>query len=84
MTDNEFEVLDELYFVQHFSSLQQQVSLSEAELKAVLHVLLQKKWIKCLASPDNELTESEPDFENQYNTYFYLATKKGLLAHNTR
>ncbi len=84
MTDNEFDVMDELYFVQSFSMLQQQVSLSEAELKDVLYGLLQKKWIKCLASPDHELTGSELDFENRYNTYYYLATKTGLLAHNTR
>ena len=84
MTDSEFDVLDELYFVQSFKDIEQLVVMPEKVLKNVLYEMLQKKWIKCLASPDQELTNSELDFENHYNTYYYLATKTGLLAHNTR
>lgn len=84
MTDSEFDVLDELYFVISFKELLQYVSMTEWELKEVLHCMLQKKWIKCLSSPDYELSGNELDFENYYNTYYYLATKAGLLAHNTR
>lgn len=84
MTESEFDVLDELYFVLSFKELLQNVSIAEPELKDVLHSLLQKKWIKCLLSPDYELAGNELDFDNRYNTYYYLATKAGLLAHNTR
>ena len=82
MTDQEFDVLDELYFVQSYEFLVSEVDLEFEEIKEALQSLLEKKYIKCLSSMDEEVFEQELDFENNYASYFYLATKAGLLVHN--
>jgi hypothetical protein len=84
MTDIEFDVLDELYFIESFDSLSNTLSMSEEQLKTTLSGLLEKGWIKCLASATGDLPAEEAGFENHYNKYYYLATKAGLLAHNSR
>ncbi|NJO00737.1 MAG: hypothetical protein HC880_02750 [Bacteroidia bacterium] len=85
MTDLEFDILDELYFVQSFTYIQSQVGTEEATLKAGLAILLEKGWIRCFKSHQDEVvTEDELDFSTHYQDYYYLATKEGLLAHNTR
>lgn len=84
MTDEEFDVLDELYFVQPFSHLVEELSMNADRLRAVLAALLKKGWIKCFYNMSDEVFERELDFENQFEHYFYLATKQGLLAHNGR
>ncbi len=84
MTDNEFDVLDELYFVQSFEALTQVLSMPEQELKLALEALLKKGWIKCFQSLTEELPADEIHFETQYRNYYYLASKAGLLAHNSR
>ncbi len=83
MSDLEFDVLDELYFVHSFEELMELTDLEEDELKPVLQKLLNKGWIKCLENVNDEVTEEEMDFELQYRRYYYLATKSGLMAHNT-
>lgn len=84
MTDAEFDVIDELYFVTAFADLATQVVLSEQELKETLQNLLAKGWIKCYSSASEELFASETDFKNHYKQYYFLATKAGLLAHNSK
>jgi len=84
MTDLEFDVLDELYFVVSFNDLQEELEIDEPTLKEVLHSLLQKKWIKCYLNASEEALQDEIDYDNQYKSYHYLATKQGLLAHNGR
>lgn len=84
MTDQEFDVLDELYFVQPFDYLMDELSMSVKELKLTLNSLLAQGWIKCLYNMNDEVFEDELDFENQFREYFYLASKAGLLAHNGR
>ncbi len=82
MTDQEFDVLDELYFVQPFDFLVSELDLDNEEIKAALRGLLKKKFVKCFSSMDQEVFDQDLDFENKYAEYYYLATKAGLLAHN--
>jgi hypothetical protein len=82
MTDLEFDVLDELYFVIEFHDLLQSTELDDKTLYNCLKTLKAKGWIKCFKGMDEELPISEIDFDKNYRTYSYLATKKGLLAHN--
>lgn len=84
MTDQEYDVLDELYFFVPFSHLQQELGMEEGELKKVLQTLLKKGWIKCFLNASEEVMTDEIDLENYFSEYFYLATKSGLLAHNGR
>ncbi|MDW7690904.1 transporter [Flammeovirgaceae bacterium SG7u.111] len=82
MSDIEFDVLDELYFVTPFEKLLEELTVKDEELKTCLLGLLEKKWVKCFKSMDEEAPEHKLDFDNKYKTYAYLATKEGLLAHN--
>ena len=85
MSDLEFDVLDELYFVQSFDYLRETIDLSEEKLKEVLKKLLTKAWIKCFVHVSEEgMVPNLEDFEQSYKNYHYLATKEGLLAHNGR
>ncbi len=82
MTELEYDVLDELYFVVSFNELQTTLDLEADELKNVLQTLLRRDWIKCLSNQTDELSASEVNFEENYRDYFYLATKSGLLSHH--
>ncbi|MGB3585633.1 MAG: transporter [Tunicatimonas sp.] len=84
MTDQEFDVLDELYFVIPFEELLEAVDMEEAELYSILKELLKKKWVKCYRDHSEELLPHEVEIDHQYKEYSYLATKIGLLAHNGR
>jgi hypothetical protein len=84
MTDIEFDVLDELYFVTSFELLAKQVGLPEQILKDTLYTMLQKGWIKCFKTASEELPVSELQFDSAYRHYYFLATKAGLLAHNSK
>lgn len=83
MTDIEFQILDELYFLQSYSYLAKAVGLSDDQLRAGLMSLLQKGWARCYKSPSEEVDFTLHDFDKQFRNYFYLASKAGLLAHNS-
>ena len=84
MTELEYEILDELYFVISFQELLEKLSLDEPELKKCLASLLQQNYIKCFRTISDEIPPEHLDFENNYRNYHYLASKEGLFAHNTR
>ncbi len=69
MSDLEFDLLDELYFVQSYQYLQETLNWDDQTLKSTLQHLYDKAWINLL---------------EQGQLYHYLATKAGLLAHNLR
>lgn len=83
MTDSEFEVLDELYFVQSYAELQESTGYEDGRLAEVLDELLRKGWIRCLGSrAGEEMTVQK--LPANYREYFYLASKAGLFAHNSK
>lgn len=84
MTNLEFEILDELYFVSDFEALMKSVSVDESVLKDELEALLQKGWVKLLEKKSDNEISSLDSYNNNYKNYNYLATKEGLLAHNSR
>ncbi|MFO7823826.1 MAG: hypothetical protein R6V72_07780 [Cyclobacterium sp.] len=83
MTDDEFDLLDELYFLQPYAYLQDSLSWEDERLLLNLEALYKKGWIKCYAGPEEELFD-DPPIQNIGRELYYLATKKGLLQHNTR
>lgn len=83
MTEDEFDLLDELYFVQHFDYLDEVMGWEEDQLLSTLESLYRKSYIKCLKAPDDELFEIS-NFKQQARDLYFLATKKGLMAHNGR
>lgn len=82
MSDLEFDVLDELYFVISFDDLCKRSGYTEEEVKSALCSLLEKQFVKILVHPDEELINVAELDTNQIPQYYYLATKAGLKAHN--
>jgi len=84
MTNLEFEILDEIYFVESFANLQKKIDTNEQTLKNTLKQMIEKGWVKCFANQYTEVVFDTHSFEEKYQIYHYLATKEGLLAHNSR
>lgn len=84
MSDNEFDLLDELYFVTSYPDLKSTLSLGDEELCAALQSLIQKGYVKILyPDQDTEHTYEESSFGQHCREYFFLATKAGLVVHNS-
>ena len=83
MSDLEYDVLDELYFVQSYSQLRETLQWDDQMLKSTIESLLQKDWIRCYSSPTEELLGNDIDLETRFQSYYYLASKAGLFAHNS-
>ncbi len=81
MTDEEFDLIDELYFVQHYSQVKEALGWDDVLLLATLQNLLEKEFIKCLKEPDEEVFE-KINLKESGKNFYYLATKKGLMNHN--
>jgi hypothetical protein len=82
MSDREFDLLDELYFVQDYDFIKKSLGWEDELLIATLNSLYQAGMIKCLSTPDAERFDLVDVFSEGKNLFF-LATKKGLMAHNT-
>jgi len=85
MTDREYEILDALYFTISFETLQNDLEAKEEEeLIDEIIALHKKDWIKCLEKISEKEVDSEEEIKKNYKKYNFLASKKGLLAHNSR
>lgn len=82
MSDTEFDLLDELYFVQAYDFIKASLGWEDGILLETLNSLYQSGMIKCLSTPDTERFDVVDVFAEGKKLY-YLATKKGLMAHNT-
>lgn len=82
MSDLEFDVLDELYFVQSYGKLKDTLSWDDDMLRDTLIKLLEKGWIRCFITPNDEIFKFDIDLVTSYRKYYYLASKEGLFAHN--
>lgn len=82
MNDREFDLMDELYFVQGYAYLKQTMGWEDFVLMETLTSLYKKGLIKCLSAPDDERFD-QVDIFAEGQDLFFLATKKGLMAHNT-
>ncbi len=84
MSESEYLVLDECYFINSYKSILRDSALPEAEVKRALKMLLEKKYLNQMYF-DNEGHDFQvmdiPDLKT-LSRYHYLASKAGLLAHN--
>lgn len=80
MDEVEYDLLDELYFVTSYPELEANVDMPEQEIQKALISLASKGWIRVYENSDKELDDF--DLIRNFRSYFYLASKKGLLAHN--
>ncbi|MDB5262482.1 MAG: hypothetical protein JWQ14_1763 [Adhaeribacter sp.] len=85
MNDIEYDIIDELYFVTAYPDLAQALNLPEAELHPHLAGLIQQGLVKTFyPDPDTEIAFDEEGFRLNFPSYFFLATKAGLIRHNSR
>lgn len=84
MTDLEFEIMDQLYFVIAFPEIVKESNLATNIVRDVLWDMIDKGWVKCLKNPEREVQISHDEFKVNYSNYHYLATKKGLFQHNAK
>jgi hypothetical protein len=83
MSDNEFDLMDELYFVVSYDVIKEALNWENELLNQTLYSLHQKDYLKILKTHDQEFSQSISDFENfNWEDKFYVASKKGLLLHN--
>jgi len=84
MTDEEFDIIDELYFVTPYTGLKEETGLSDTQLRNNLLHLVNKGWVRVYKSVNEESEVQQLDLESNYQSYFYLASKKGLFEHNAQ
>ncbi|MDN4164391.1 hypothetical protein QWY31_02705 [Cytophagales bacterium LB-30] len=84
MSEWEFDLLDELYFVQPYTYLEKTLQWPQEQILSTLQSLYTKGYLRCLHNVSEEVPQAEVDLPAQFTNYHYLATKAGLLAHNTR
>nr|WP_225986829.1 hypothetical protein [Rufibacter sp. LB8] len=74
-----------MYFVTSYPDLQEKLGLPEPDLQVALLALIGANYIKCLfPDQDTEVPFDPVHFETEKQGYFFLATKAGLLNHNSR
>ena len=83
LSEIEFEVLDELYFLVSFEELVNILGMDQIKLKQVLGKMVEKRWVKCYHGPEQDIDYHDVDFLNQFDKYHYLASKEGLFIHNS-
>lgn len=86
LTPIEYDILNAVYFVEPFETILSECKYPEAVIADVLKQLIHKKYITTLVF-DLEKQEYIRTFfydSDNMRAYAYLATKEGLLAHNSR
>lgn len=83
MTDLEYEIIDELYFVISFQELKEQLEISAEELLLELDKMIRKGWVKVFTTDHEDVEIDAVDFSSSYQLFNYLASKKGLMIHNS-
>ena len=85
-TPHEEDIMDEVYFVTSYEALAANSQVAEPHLAEGVASLLQKGYVNQLEF-DQQLGDytkrAEADLDN-VSVYHYVASKAGLLAHNSR
>lgn len=84
MTDLEFDILDEIYFLTSFDDILSNLGMPEDVLKKELEKLIEKGWVKCLDQSMEDVILYSKNTIINFRLYNYLASKEGLLAHNSK
>lgn len=84
MSEEEYDIMDQLYFVTSFEDVKEQSGLDNAVISSVLWDFITRGWVKCFDGPEKEVEVGNEDFRTNFENYHYLASKQGLLAHNVR
>jgi hypothetical protein len=86
LNDAQFDILDQLYFVEPFNRIVEDTGLSPAVVKDELRNLIAMRYVQVMrfdAGVQDFVRSTMYDADNM-NDYAYLATKEGLLKHSGR
>jgi hypothetical protein len=86
LNDIEYDVLNAIYFVEPFENILAECNAPEHIVGDVLKQLIARKYVTAMQF-DTERQEYIKTFfydSDNMRAYHYLATKEGLLAHNSR
>ena len=84
MTDEEYLVLDELYFIIDFEDLADRTEIPEERLKRMLIDFYAKGWIRCFTKNGEEVSVRLEAMQDAFREYRYLISKDGLFAHHQK
>jgi hypothetical protein len=84
MTEEEFETLDQLYFVTSYEELQKSLLLNEFDLRKTIMGMYKKGWVKCFNLDHELINMTHKQIEENFQSLSFLATKAWLMAHNQR
>lgn len=83
LTSQEYDILDELYFICTLDQLLKNLTMDDSELRNHLERLFRKGWVKVFYKGTEDEVESEKVAKDEFENYHFLASKAGLKAHNT-
>ncbi|TAF73463.1 MAG: hypothetical protein EAZ53_12425 [Bacteroidetes bacterium] len=83
MTDLEFDILDELYFVTSYAELQKKTMLDANLLSQNLIQLIKIEYVNYFLLADG-VQNPTIDLNTSISKLYFLASKKGLFAHNSK
>jgi hypothetical protein len=83
LSDTEFDLMDELYFVIQFNELKSKLNWDTVKLKTNLLTLIEKGWVRFMKNPDGIINPSFDQLKDNIENLYFLATKEGLLKHNS-
>lgn len=86
LSDIEYDILNAIYFVEPFQNILDECKAPEKIVADVLKHLIAKKYVTPM-----QFDEEKQEFVRTYfydsddmRAYYYLATKDGLMIHNSR
>lgn len=86
LTDIEYDILNALYFVEPFQNILDECKAPEKIVADVLKQLIAKKFVSPM-----QFDEEKQEYVRTYfydsddmRAYHYLATKEGLMIHNSK
>ena len=82
MTDLEFDIIDEMYFVISYNELESRLSMNREDLIDQLIEIFNRGWLRVFKSPDDTKDFEHVSKDILVNSYL-LASKAGLKAHNS-
>ena len=85
LTDIEYDILNAIYFVEPFEHILAECTAPPNIVADVLKQLIHKKYVVAMRFDEDKQEYSRSfiyDSDNM-NAYAYLATKEGLMAHNS-
>lgn len=86
LSDIEYDILNAIYFVEPFENILAECPYPPNVVADVLKQLIARKWVAAMRfDPDKqEYIRSFIYDSDDMRAYAYLATKEGLLAHNSK